>query len=167
MWLAKLCKYKCNATGGEKEACPIVSPAKREAMSLLGLSLFQLLGVYVALCAIFMYVIIMGPSRYHRGGAIGVLYRWTMQCPNVFGSAMCCLLCCCRRTRGREVWARCYRKVMYERHWGMVAFYVLVIGGMEILYLTHRTFRATLSSSRSLSVMIDGNQLWDPMWARR
>ncbi|ORC85991.1 putative Zinc finger DHHC domain containing transmembrane protein [Trypanosoma theileri] len=77
----------------------------------------------------------MGPTRYHRDGVVGQLYRLLMDCPG-----MCCGCCCglffgCSYARGRRKWNRCTEHTFHERNSFMVIFYILLVWSVEFLYL--------------------------------
>lgn len=84
---------------------------------------------------IFMYVIIMGPSRYHRDGLVGAIHRRVTAVPAIVGSCCCSLLCCVSRQKGRRRWKACANHVVKERNWLMVGFYVALVWPVEYLYL--------------------------------
>lgn len=102
---------------------------------MLGLSLFEALALYIFACAFFMYVVIMGPSRYHRDGCVGKMHRFLIRSPRLCGSFLCCLLRCSGRSRGRDQWNNFEDHVMNKKHPGMLIFYIVLIGSAEFFYL--------------------------------
>ncbi|RNF20348.1 putative Zinc finger DHHC domain containing transmembrane protein [Trypanosoma conorhini] len=96
-----------------------------------------LLGVALLIMAVaaFIYVIIMGPSRYHRDGAVGRIYLRLIDCPAVCCGCFCGVFFGCSYTRGRQKWTRCADHTLRERNWFMVAFYILLVWSVELLYL--------------------------------
>ncbi|CBH18292.1 palmitoyl acyltransferase 5, putative [Trypanosoma equiperdum] len=84
------------------------------------------------------YIGIMGPSRYHRNGVVGWLYRGMVKLPHACVSCCCCrsgtsggLFSCFMKTRC----GRCFHYLMNERHWGLVILYIILVWPVEIAYL--------------------------------
>lgn len=101
-----------------------------------GFSVFQVFSFYICVCAAFMYIIIMGPSRFHRDGVVGWLNRVVLATPRFFGT-VCLLPCCgCRWSQASRSWIRVEDRVMNKKHPGMLIFYVLLIGTAEYFYLS-------------------------------
>ncbi|CCD14180.1 unnamed protein product, partial [Trypanosoma congolense IL3000] len=100
---------------------------------MVSVNLFAI-GVAFILAAMFTtYVIIMGPSRYHRNGIIGKMHRNITRLPQA-----CLRLCCCCRRRQSCIVRRCtriFKYVAYERNWLMVVCYILFVWPVEIAYL--------------------------------
>lgn len=92
-------------------------------------------GISLTLIAGGLYVAIMGPSRFHRHGYVGALYRWMRHSfMDATGSFCCCLMCCCRREVGNKAWGRFFKYVV-GRNWILVGVYVGFVWTVEILYL--------------------------------
>lgn len=89
----------------------------------------------IALAGTFMYVIIMGPSRYHRDGVVGKLHRLLTSVPLTVGGF--CVSCCygCDQRKGRLCCSRCAKRTIHERNWFMVIFYIGLVWTVEGLYL--------------------------------
>ncbi|EPY28733.1 Zinc finger DHHC domain containing transmembrane protein [Strigomonas culicis] len=83
----------------------------------------------------FMYIIIMGPTRYHKDGYIGKLYHFLTALPPLLGGACCSLFCCCNQKRGRAAWRRCSNSILRERNVLMIVFYIAVVWTAEYFYL--------------------------------
>lgn len=92
-----------------------------------------LLLIFVVGC--FMYIIIMGPSRYHRNGIVGRMHEVLMQVPATVCGCLCCVLTCSNREHGEEKWSRFSQQTFHERNWLMVAFYIGLVWTAEFLYL--------------------------------
>lgn len=89
----------------------------------------------IALVGCLMYIIIMGPSRYHRDGIIGRLHRLLTTIPlNVCGLCVSCFFGCNQR-KGRQCCSRCAAHTLHERNWFMVVFYIALVWTVEVLYL--------------------------------
>ncbi|AIN95981.1 palmitoyl acyltransferase 5, putative [Leishmania panamensis] len=89
----------------------------------------------IALVGTLMYIIIMGPSRYHRDGVVGKLHRLLTSVPlNVCGLCVSCLFGCNQR-KGRLCCSRCVKHTLHERNWFMVIFYIALVWTVEALYL--------------------------------
>ncbi|KEG11721.1 putative Zinc finger DHHC domain containing transmembrane protein [Trypanosoma grayi] len=89
----------------------------------------------ITVVAVFMYIVIMGPSRYHRDGVVGRMYRLLMDCPAICGGCCCGIFFGCSYTRGRQKWTRCADHTLRERNCFMVVFYILLVWSVEFLYL--------------------------------
>ncbi|AYU76509.1 palmitoyl acyltransferase 5 [Leishmania donovani] len=89
----------------------------------------------IALVGTFMYIVIMGPTRYHRDGVVGKLHRLLTSVP----LCVCgfCVSCCfgCDQRKGRLCCSRCAKHTIHERNWFMVIFYVVLVWTVEGLYL--------------------------------
>jgi len=83
----------------------------------------------------FMYIIIMGPTRYHKDGYVGKLYRFLVSLPLILGGFCCSLFCCCNQKRGRAAWKRCGSGIFMERNILMILFYIAVVWTAEYFYL--------------------------------
>ncbi|KAG5510569.1 hypothetical protein JKF63_06866 [Porcisia hertigi] len=82
-----------------------------------------------------MYILIMGPSRYHRDGVIGKLHRQLTSAPlMVCGFCISCLFGCDQR-KGRLCCRRCAKHAIHERNWFIVLFYIVLVWTVELLYL--------------------------------
>lgn len=92
----------------------------------------------LALCVLLvfsMYVAIMGPTRYHRGGFIGRLYWWIRHSfMNLLGIFCCRIYHCGRRKEAEASWKACLSYVT-GRNWILVTVYAVLVGGMELAYL--------------------------------
>ncbi|KAK7197534.1 palmitoyl acyltransferase 5 [Novymonas esmeraldas] len=89
----------------------------------------------ITLAGSFMYIMIMGPSRYHRDGIVGMLHRQLRTIPlKVCGF---CVSCCfgCDQRKGRLCCSRCADHTIHERNWFMVMFYIALVWTVEVLYL--------------------------------
>jgi hypothetical protein len=117
----------------------------------------------IALAGCFMYIIIMGPSRYHRDGVIGKLYRVITAVPlYVCGF---CVSCCfrCNQRKGRACCSRFSKHAIHDRNWFMVIFYLVLVWTVEFLYLfvaLPRLEASLLSKSVSWGLVLLSEYLW-------
>lgn len=129
---------------------------------MLAFIFFSLIGM-IALVGSFMYIIIMGPSRYHRDGVIGKLYRIVTGVPlYVCGF---CVSCCfgCNQRKGRMWCSRFSKHAIHERNWFMVIFYIGLVWTVEFLYLfvaLPRLHASLLSKSVSWGLVLISEFLW-------
>lgn len=91
--------------------------------------------LFIFLLGAFMYILIMGPSRYHRNGIVGRTYDFLMDLPGIFCSCFFCLFYRCSYTRGRKKWRQCSDYTFQERNPLMVIFYVVLVWSVEAGYL--------------------------------
>lgn len=110
-----------------------------------------------------MYIIIMGPSRYHRDGVVGKLHRILTGLPlYVCG---CCVSCCfgCNQRKGRACCSRFGKHAMHDRNWYMVIFYMILVWTVESLYLLvalPRLKASILSKALSWGLVLVSEYLW-------
>lgn len=84
---------------------------------------------------IFMYIIIMGPTPYHRDGVIGKVHKIMMAAPLSCGVFLLSAFFGCNQRRTRGACFRCTSHLTGERHWYMVAFYICLVWPVEFMYL--------------------------------
>lgn len=117
----------------------------------------------ITLVGILMYIIIMGPSRYHRDGVIGKLHRIITSVPlYVFGF---CVSCCfgCNQRKSRASCSRFSKHAIHERNWFMVIFYLVLVWTVEALYLLvalPRLKASVLSKGFSWGLVLLSEYLW-------
>ena len=103
---------------------------------MINFDLPTVLALYILGIAVVMYIMLMGPSNFHRNGIVGKLNRALYAIPGILG-ACCCLPCAgCRWGRARKKWASVSDLVMNKRHPGMMIFYVIMVGLAEFFYLS-------------------------------
>ncbi|KPA77562.1 putative Zinc finger DHHC domain containing transmembrane protein [Leptomonas pyrrhocoris] len=117
----------------------------------------------ITLVGCFMYIIIMGPSRYHRDGVIGKLYRLVTNGP-VYVCGFC-VSCCfgCDQRKGRACCSRFGKHATQERNWFMVIFYIVLVWTVEFFYLLvalPRLEASLLSKSVSWGLVLLSEYLW-------
>ncbi|KAG5486050.1 hypothetical protein LSCM4_06756 [Leishmania orientalis] len=117
----------------------------------------------IALIGTFMYIIIMGPSRYHRDGVVGKLHRLLTSVPlNVCGCCVSCFFGCDQR-KGRMWCSRCVKHTIRERNWYMVIFYITLVWTVEVLYLLvslPRLKASIMSKAVSWGLVVLSELLW-------
>ncbi|EKG02456.1 hypothetical protein,Zinc finger DHHC domain containing transmembrane protein, putative [Trypanosoma cruzi] len=96
---------------------------------------FACVALVITAVAAFMYIVIMGPSRYHRDGIVGRMYFCLLDCPTACCGCFCGICFGCSYRRGRQKWTRCSDHTFRERNWFMVIFYILLVWSVEFLYL--------------------------------
>lgn len=96
--------------------------------------LLGLVGGVLILFSGLMYVLILGPSRYHRDGYVGALSRFLMSLPDRVGECMCTMCYGCRPARGKEAWKR-FSGYVLGRNWFVVFLYILFFWPVEVLYI--------------------------------
>lgn len=99
------------------------------------LALFVFFTTTISVIAAFMYIIIMGPSPYHRNGCVGKAHRILKQIPIVVGGVCCSMCFGCNQKKGKAQCKACCNHTMHERNWFMVVFYIVLVWTVEILYL--------------------------------
>ncbi|KAG5485500.1 hypothetical protein LSCM1_07585 [Leishmania martiniquensis] len=117
----------------------------------------------IALVGIFMYIMIMGPSRYHRDGIVGKLHRLLTTVPlNVCGFCLSCFFGCDQR-KGRMCCSRCVNHTIRERNWCVVIFYAALVWTVEVLYLCFslpRLKASIMSKAVSWGLVVLSEFLW-------
>lgn len=117
--------------------------------------LFIIFGVLIgsiALCGSLMYIVIMGPSRYHRDGIIGKANRVVVAAPLYFCGFLFSIFFFCNQKRSRQWCKRYSQHVFHERNYLMVGFYILLVWTVEVLYLFFALPRLKASfASKALS----------------
>jgi hypothetical protein len=109
------------------------------------------LALYILALAVLMYILLMGPSSFHRHGIVGKLNRGLYAVPGILG-AMCCLPCArFRWTEADRKWLAVSDMVMNKRHPGMLIFYVLMVGAAEYFYLSSVVPLLPTSQDRAIS----------------
>jgi hypothetical protein len=98
---------------------------------------FMVLGAYFAFAAFFIYVLIMGPSRYHRDGYIGALHRRMQRCPSLTGQFLCCLASCGNWRKGVQKYAALEERIMMKRHPTLQIFYLVLMAACYFFFFTH------------------------------
>ncbi|KPI88404.1 putative Zinc finger DHHC domain containing transmembrane protein [Leptomonas seymouri] len=123
---------------------------------------FSLIGM-ITLVGSLMYVVIMGPSRYHRDGIIGKLHRIITSMP-IYVCGFCASCCFgCNQRKGRACCSRFGKHVVHERNWYVVAFYIVLVWTAETLYLLvalPRLEASVLSKCVSWGLVLISEYLW-------
>lgn len=97
-------------------------------------SLLLIIGTGLLLASGVMYVLILGPSRYHRDGYVGALARFLSTLPSCFGECLCCVVCGGSTTRGKRAWGRCGGYVS-GRNSILVMMYIIFFWPPEFAYI--------------------------------
>lgn len=98
------------------------------------LYILGLLGALMIFVSGIMYVLILGPSRYHRDGCVGALSRLLTSLPDRVGEATCAICCGGHSARGKQAWKR-FGDHLWGRNWILVGLYILLFWTPEALYL--------------------------------
>ncbi|CAD2219267.1 DHHC palmitoyltransferase, putative [Angomonas deanei] len=117
----------------------------------------------ISLIAVFMYIIIMGPTRYHKDGFVGKLYKVLVALPTIIGGCCCSVCFKGNQKKGREMWKRSCSGCCSEKNILMPLFYIGVVWTAEYFYLFRSLphLEATLLSKFvSWALVILSEVLW-------
>lgn len=104
----------------------------------------NLIIIYVIVCVALMYIMMMGPTRYHRDGLVGKANRMLHRAPALIGQLFCIVVSGCSRETGRRRWAAVEHRLVRRKNPSVMIFYLIVVGGAATLYA--RYVVAALSS---------------------
>eukprot|EP01060_Flectonema_neradi_P025621 TRINITY_DN34419_c0_g1_i1.p1 TRINITY_DN34419_c0_g1~~TRINITY_DN34419_c0_g1_i1.p1 ORF type:complete len:398 (+),score=26.47 TRINITY_DN34419_c0_g1_i1:89-1282(+) len=110
--------------------------------------------VYILVVSVLMYIIILGPSRYHRDGLVGKAHILLAKAPRVITVALATILLCSRK-RGDAVAAKLEHYLFDRKHPLMQIAYLIMTGGAIVVYFWS-VFNDFLNSGVSRFHIISG-----------
>eukprot|EP00758_Cryptobia_borreli_P001754 Tbor_TRINITY_DN2505_c0_g1::TRINITY_DN2505_c0_g1_i1::g.460::m.460 len=97
--------------------------------------IFAIIGAYTFICIGVIVIFVLGPTREHRKGVLGVLHRYMSMVPRLVG--VCCCLVCAKGNVGvaKAYWTKCEEHTMGSKHPALVVVYIILVWTVEGLYL--------------------------------
>lgn len=97
----------------------------------------QLLGGYFVVAGLLIYIMIMGPSRYHRDGYVGAAHRKLQAAPGALGYLLCLVGAFGNKATATRRWAAAEARVMRKRHPTLQIFYLALMACCYYVFFTY------------------------------